>query len=272
MREVPNAAATLRLVSMYAAMRGSRYATDEDNRQADEIEAMFPGTRALFRDVGKFHARALAWALTDGGCEGALVACRGFPDRSAPWHAEARRLAPRARIGYVTGHPAAARMCAVEYAAEATCWTATTLDPDALLDSPEGRSLGRPLHLQFHMLFQHLSGSTCAWLLREYARRLTAGSSIALSCWLAGDSQQGHELAAMLAATGWPVHAHSEDDLRQWIAAARLEAHGRGITDIGGFGRADLAPVGPDGRQGQRRRPDPPEGRLVEVVALKAAG
>jgi hypothetical protein len=207
------------------ALGGGVVTTTADREDAAAIEARWPGTAAQFGEARGFHARAAAWALSEGGARGLIVAPAGYPCDPDP-HAAALAASPAARVLLADIDEEVAWVNQKYLGAEPRVTVVQTgaASPAKLLSRRETRKLPRPLCLLIPFAVMMLPAGVAKAALGAYGELLAAGSIVALSLWTPDGGPAGAEFLQDWGRRVAPAYAHSADDVAGWLKAAGMEA------------------------------------------------
>ena len=216
--------------------------------------AMKPGFRELARQNRRFILAATTWAASRG--------IRQFLDLGSglPVTPAIHDAAPDAGVCYLDNDPVVQLKLKAQYggARGIAVAGADARKPREVLGHPAVQGLldlRKPACLLFGGTLSGMTGDEARWAVAGLAWVLAEGSCAAISCVSFADAGTGEKMAAALSQAG-PWHNHSEEDVRSFFEAGRLNVAG-GIAGLKLWPR--LLPVAAKGV------------RLIGGVALKKA-
>jgi S-adenosyl methyltransferase len=219
------------------ALLGGVHANEAERKLAGDLTARFPVLPERAAESRRFHSRAAEWAVLSGA-RGVVFGAAGYPVR--PYrHEAAMKANPAARFVFADPDPWIRLVLrnALEGPRVRVC-AGTPREPGLLLACPEVAAIGTPLQVHAPTAPHYWRPDFAAWLLGEYGRLLTPGSSLAVSM---GVMSAGFA-AALTDATGTQVHRHSPADLARWLEDAGLvpvrDGDGPGVTDARAWPRS----------------------------------
>jgi S-adenosyl methyltransferase len=271
------------------AILGGVHANEAERKLAEDLRRRFPALPERAAETRRFHSRAAEWAVLSGA-RGAVFGAAGYPVR--PYRHEAAMAAnPDARFAYADPDPWVRLVLrdALESPRVRVC-PGTPREPGRLLARPEVAAIGEPLQMHAPMAPHYWLPNFAAWLIGEYGRLLTPGSSLTVSMGVMNAEFAG----AMTEAAGTQVYRHSPADLARWLHDAGLvpvrDGDGPGVMDARAWPRswaetrfarstaavriAVAVAVKPLGARDQAQRALPllPPGRLVHLSGEERRG
>jgi hypothetical protein len=256
-------------------LAGGHLGLDADRRLAADILKRWPWTAGLVDDANWFHRRAAYQAVTGGTPDfpvppaaGVIFAACGYP-LPGGFHAEAQAARPDALFVYAEADPFAIMYNRALVAApdpeHVSAHAGSARDPAGLLSSGHAQAIMArgPVMVQLQLCAQWWPSGFCAWAVREYARLLSPGSTLALSLGVPGGAPGVAEFSEGISRAGGAIYPHTGAEVARWLKDAGLKLAPAGVTDVRGrdqdWAAAEFA----------RQRPVV---RVIEAVALVPLG
>ncbi len=209
------------------ALLGGWNHTAADQAAAAELEEACPAVRRMALDSRLFTARAVAYAAGEGIGQVIDLGAGLPPPLPLPMvHDMARAVLPDARVCYVDHDPEVADFLAVVTLGDGKdgimAVTADLRNPVAVLSHPgllEVIDPAQPVCVILGLVLHFSCGGLAAALVRQYARRVAAGSYIAVSVPVFGDEVAWRKVRQACPRFTWN---HSPGDLRRFLGGLEV--------------------------------------------------
>jgi hypothetical protein len=265
----PSRINTRRVARVMCALAGGIHASQQDKRDAEAIEAAFPGTMDTIRGVRSLHAYAATWAVAEQGVRGVVVAAAGFPSIPDPFaqaFAPPLSAAPDVRVVLADPDDEATLINRAVLGRDprVTAVRARALDPEGVLCNPAALALPGPLLVLLPFVASLWTGEEAARALAGYRRHLQSGSLLCMTLWVPDGGPEGERSLAQWRQRVGPVYGHRAQDVAHWLASAGF----RGVAPGTEVPRVEDVRILAEGERWRERgyrltRP----GRMVKAVA-----
>ncbi|MCX4763961.1 SAM-dependent methyltransferase [Streptomyces sp. NBC_01275] len=194
------------IARLYDYLLGGTHNVESDRKLAREAMRAAPGLLKLVRENRSFLRRAVRHAV-DAGIDQFLDLGSGIPTRGSV-HQTAQALNPEARVAYVDIDPVAVahgrRLLADND--RATAVQGSLLEPEAVFDSPEIRSVidfDRPVALLFLSVLHFFSDDKVLPALKVYRDKVAPGSHLVFSVATNAENDDAADMVRSIYADAW---------------------------------------------------------------------
>jgi hypothetical protein len=215
------------------ALLGGRRNTQADRDLARVLRRQFPGAAQAATEALAFTARAVTWCAEQGIAQ--FIVPNPFLPLPGGTAEAARAVIPGARVAYASADPSAlayAQAAASRDDLTAVVRGCAAADVAGLLGDPGLLSvidLGKPVCAVLAMTAHLLPGPQAAAMVAGFAGKLTAGSAIVLSTWVADDEPRAGKLTAVFLPAA-QLFRHTVADVEGWLSG--LDVVEPGVTDV----------------------------------------
>ena len=207
---------------LHNALGGGWNCTPADEAKVAELEEICPPVRQMGADSRLFTVRVVSWAAAEQGISQFIDLGAGLPPGAAV-HEMAGAVRPGARVAYVDRDEEACDFLADAAPGEGVAVVNADLrDPAAVMSDPGLLKVIDPAEpvCVILALVLHLMPEACARsLIAGYARRLAAGSYVAISVPAISDAGMWRKLRVVSPDLAWN---HGRDDLGRFLSGLEL--------------------------------------------------
>ena len=221
--------ATPNTARVYSRLLGGKDHFPADRAEADLLLEIYPPLAAMVRENRAFLAEAVPWAASEGIGQ-FLDLGAGLPTTPAV-HQTVRAILPTARVAYVDRDPMVLSHARALLAGPRVAAVAADLrDPAAVLTDLELRAVidpAEPVCVILGAVLHFLDADTAREVTAGYARLITPGSCLVISCATYDDEALAKRLTTEYTAGQFVNHTRAE--VASFLAG--LDLVGPGITE-----------------------------------------